>query len=121
MTKHENIPIPEEFKEIDNCKKAIEIYWRGYYEFSKVNSSQETERDILTMSFNDAEDLAQGTDMRYGAPGYGDAKLEYGIPLGQEEKLFYIKANGMNEREFNKWQSFIGKKFEKNDLKFYYF
>jgi hypothetical protein len=112
---------PDELSELNNCKRAIEVYWRGIYEFLKVVSNNEIEKDILVMSLSDAEELLQGHDIRYGAPGWGHAKLEYREPPTSDEKYFFVNSNGMDEKKFQEWQSFIGKKFEENELRFYYF
>jgi hypothetical protein len=59
--------------------------------------------------------------MRYGAPGYGHAKLEHRVLPGETEKHFFINSNGRDDEKFKKWQEFIGKKFESERLRFYYF
>ena len=122
MEKCEDIFEDREIKEIDLCKKAIETYWQGYYEYSEIELSEGVQHDILTKSFYDAEGLAKEKEgKRYGAPGWEHAKLVYGIPPGKEEKHFFVSSNGMEKDKFQKWQSFIGEKFEGNDLKFFYF
>lgn len=112
----ENIRIPEGLKEIDMFKKAIEVYLRGYYEYSKTELSEAVEKDISFQSLNDAEALMHGHDLRYDG-----VKLEYSVPPGKDEKYFHVRANGMSEKRHKKWQSYIGKKFEENDFKFFYF
>jgi hypothetical protein len=120
--KEENPQIPEEAIEIMDCHRAIEIYWSGYYEYQKSEmTDEEIKNDALEHAFNDAEKLASGTDMRYGAPGLGGTKLEYGILRGEGDKYFYLRQNGMDDEKFKKWQEYIGKKFEEEGLRFNYF
>ncbi len=82
-----------------------------------------TEQDILYKSTSDATALAENSEgLRYGAPGWSQAKIEYAVPPDQDkdEKYFFISANGMNETDFQKWQKYVGEKFEANGLKFHY-
>ncbi len=59
-----------------------------------------------------AEALATQSDglRLLGAPGWQHAKLIYDVSPGKEGKYFFINANGMDEKQFQKWQLFIGGK-----------
>jgi hypothetical protein len=122
MFKSEILDSPEQISESSFCRKAIELYLRGRSEYSKAKISEILEEDIQSKITEDADCLAEGKDgVRYGAPGWGDAKLRYDDSFGDGKKVFYIDSNGMDEKKFKNWQEFIGKKFEKNGLNFFYF
>lgn len=122
MEKSENIFEGREVKEIDLCRKAIELYLRGKLEFTKQEDTDELKEYREYEVAQNAESLSSQSDgLRIGAPGWSHVKLVYGIPPGEEEKHFFVVSNGMEESKFQKWQSFIGEKFEENNLNFFYF
>ena len=103
--------------------KAAEVYLEGKDEFENIQTTEVDKNirggEIRGHALGLTEDSDEGT--RIGAPGRSEVKWIYYIPPGEEEKYFFIKANGMDDKDFKKWQSFIGKKFANNNLKFYYF
>ena len=111
----------KEPEEIELCKKAIDLYLLGQQEFIGQEDTEKKKKYREYDAFQSAESLSTSSDgLRLGAPGWMHAKLRFAIPKGEEEEKFYVSPNGMNEDEFQKWQEFIGKKFEENGLGFHY-
>ena len=99
-------------------ERAIEVYLKSEDEF-KQTELEERYKDLRQAEIiHSARSLLNSSEdaIRIGAPGWSHAKLFY----DEENKIFSVQSNGMDEKDFKKWEKFIGKKFEENGLSFSY-
>ena len=101
-------------------EKAVKVFLEGRDEYSNIEMDDELSKNVRQGEIlNFAKNLFTSSEnaSRIDSPGWGKTKLAF----DDENREFSIQANGMNEEDYQKWQKFIGKKFEENGLKFYYF
>lgn len=108
----------EYFLELEKCQLAIFLYYQTYYAYY-YQKDIPLGHDIENEKIRLAESLVEGNDLRMGFPD-SNIKLEYCVPTGQEQKMFFLKPNGMDQKKFEEWQKVLGQKFIEKGLLFWF-